>query len=265
MIKNFVKKLRGFSFLSGLLVLIFLNSCVSHEELLNFTEGTEFEVLAQDSMNIPQLKIQVDDILMVRVFSQDPEAVVPFNIGQTITENGDVLIDKDVDYLVDKEGNISFPVLGNIAVAGLTTIEARESIAQKLIPHVKDPIVSLRLKNFKISVIGEVKRPQTFIVEDEEITILQALSEVGDFTNYANRKNVLVIRESNGIQQFGRLNLHSRDIFRSPFFYLQQNDVVYVEPIQERTASISDQSNKILPWASIVITMATLVVTVARN
>lgn len=246
-------------------MVLFISSCISHEEILNFTEGVEWQEISKDPINVPPIRIQVDDILKIRVYSVDPEAVVPFNIGQNISQNGDVITDKDSDYLVDKQGNISFPVLGNISLVGLTTIEAREAIKKILTQYIKDPIVTLRLKNFKISVLGEVKLPQTFIVEDEEITILQALSMVGDFSNYANRGSVLIIREDNGKQVFARLNLHSRDIFKSPYFYLQQNDVIYVEPIKERTASISDQTNKILPWASIVITMTTLLVSIARK
>lgn len=258
-------KLGWLLFVAGVLL---FNGCVSHGELINFNEGANWtEIDGDQSQMATQIKIQKDDILRIRVYSIDPESVAPFNPGQNITQNGAIFSEDNFDYLVDNNGHINFPELGALKLAGMTTIEARDLIVEKLKTgnYLKEPIVDLRLKNFKVSVMGEVKNPQSLVVQEESITLLEALSRVGDLTTYANRSNILIIRENGEERNFARLNLHSRDIFKSPYFYLQQNDVIYVEPLRERTASISDQTNKILPWASIAITVTTLIVSIARN
>ncbi|MEL7251684.1 MAG: polysaccharide biosynthesis/export family protein [Bacteroidota bacterium] len=243
-----------------------LSSCVSHQELLNFTEGQDLPMTPEDITNLPQLRIQPDDLLSIRVQALDIEAVLPFNVDPPLANNVNVNgnIRPQLGYLVSREGTIEFPVLGEVNVLGMTTLELREYLEVELAPYLKEPVILVRYLNFRITVLGEVLNPSTFFVASERVTLLDALGRVGDLTPYANRTNVLIIREQNGQRQTTRLNLQDRNIFESPFFYLQQNDVIYVEPLPVRTAAIRDQSQRILPWFSAITALTTLVVTLTR-
>jgi len=143
-------------------------------------------------------------------------------------------------YLVDKNGNIEFPILGTIHVGGLTKSEAVELIKRKLAPYLKDPIVTIRFMNFRVSVLGEVSRPGSFNLGNERINLLEVLAMAGDLTILGKRENVLVIRENeDGTKSSVRINLTTNDAFKSPFFYMQQNDIVYVEPNRTKIMSAS--------------------------
>ena len=249
-----------------LLPVVLASSCVTHDELLNFNEGPAFSGTPVDIANLPQLQIQPDDLLSIRVRSLDLVAVEPFNVDPPNAANisGGGATRPLIGYLVSRQGTIDFPQLGTINVIGLTTEDLRDTLKQKLVPYLNDPVVMVRFLNFRITVLGEVTSPNTFFVANERVTILDALGQAGDITPYGNRTNVLVIREQNGQRQTGRLNLQDRDIFTSPFFYLQQNDVVYVEPLKVRTAAIRDQSQRLLPWLSAITALTTLALTLSR-
>ncbi|MBK8501594.1 MAG: polysaccharide biosynthesis/export family protein [Saprospiraceae bacterium] len=159
-------------------------------------------------------------------------------------------------YLVDPKGDIDFPILGSINLNGLTTVEAKESIAKLLTSYLRDPVVNIRFLNFKITVSGEVANPGTFTVVNERITLPEAISRAGDLTNYADRRNILIIREIDGVRTFNRINLQSSSIFDSDYYYLRQNDLVYIEPLKAKTGAIGDQTNE---TASFVVGSATLI------
>lgn len=249
-----------------LLLVLLLSSCVTHEELLNFNQGEAFSASPVDITNLPQLQIQPDDLLSIRVKALELSAVEPFNVDPPGMNNLNVNAGMRplIGYLVTREGTIDFPMLGTIEVIGLTTDELRDTLKEKLVPFLNDPVVMVRFLNFRITVLGEVAAPNTFFVGNERMTILDALGQAGDITPYGNRTNVLVIREQNGQRQTARLNLQDRTIFASPFFYLQQNDVVYVEPLKVKTASIRDQSQRLLPWLSAITSLTTLALTLSR-
>jgi len=153
-------------------------------------------------------------------------------------------------YLVDLSGDIEFPVLGKIHLGGLTMEQARDTFKQRLSRHLANPIVNLRWLNFKFTVLGEVNHPATYTLPERSVSVLEAVGLAGDLTNYGNRKNILIIREQDGQREFGRLDLQDRNVFNSPFFYLKQNDVIYVEPLKQKTGVVSDQATKVLPWVS---------------
>lgn len=253
---------------SYLILLLLLSSCVTHEDLLNFTQGEEFPTVPKSIQNLPQLSIQPDDLLSIRIKALDPAAAVPFNIDSENMGNmnmgGGAGTRPLIGYLVDRQGTIDLPILGKIEVIGKTTDEVRQIIADKLKPYLQEPVVAVRFLNFRITVLGEVGRPGSFSVANERITILDILGLAGDITPYGNRTNILVIREENGQRKFGQLNLQERDIFGSPYFYLRQNDVIYVEPLEVRTASIRDQSQRILPWLSAITALTTLALTLSN-
>ncbi|MEN0003595.1 MAG: polysaccharide biosynthesis/export family protein [Bacteroidota bacterium] len=243
-------------------VILLLNSCVSHQELLNFNEGAPFPSSPEAIGEIPPLKIQPDDLLSIRVLALDLEAVVPYNIDPPNMANMQIQAGQGArplfGYLVDNEGYIDFPNLGRIKIAGLTTGEARALLIDKLSEYLVDPTVVVRFLNFRITVLGEANSPGTFLFANERVTILDALGQAGDLSDYANRTNILVIRQQNDQRTTGRINLQETNIFESPYFYLKQNDVIYVEPLNEKTAVVRDQTQRILPWVSVITGLVTL-------
>ena len=219
-----------------------------------------------------QVTIHKDDLLGITVNSKDPELALPFNMPLVSYQIGaaDVGQQRLVGYLVDQQGNIDFPILGQLHVAGLSRQQVVELIKSKLIDedYIKDPIVTVQMLNFKVSVMGEVNRPGTFDITGDRITLLEALSRAGDLSIYGNRTRVAVIREENGKRQIIFHDLRSSDIFDSPCYYLQQNDIVYVEPNKARTGQSRVNSNNSagvwLSAVSVLATVASLMVTIFR-
>jgi polysaccharide export outer membrane protein len=144
-----------------------------------------------------------------------------------------------IGYMIDVDGAISLPMIGKIVVSGLSTKEASEQIVQKLEKYLINPTVNIRMLNYSVSVLGEVARPSVYNIPNERATIPEVLSLAGDLTIYAKRNNVLVIREKDGKREFARVDLTNRNVFNSPYYYLQPNDVVYVEPGKGKTTSTS--------------------------
>ncbi|MCB0572315.1 MAG: polysaccharide biosynthesis/export family protein [Phaeodactylibacter sp.] len=247
-----------------ILVIILFGSCVSHQELLNFNEGPDFPVQPQDVPEPPALRIQPDDALFINIHALDQELAAPFNLAplNTTSQGGTATA---ANFLVDSEGYIEMPVVGAFHVGGLTIPEARDSLRRSLEPFLQGPIVTIRFTQFRFTVLGEVKTPTTFTLPEEKITILEALGMAGDLTNYGNRTNILVVREENGQRSYGHINLHDRNVFQSPFFYLRPNDVIYVEPLKQKTGSISDQAAKVLPWISAGTVLLNLIIILSRQ
>jgi len=231
------------------LALIMLTSCGSKKNLVYFQDEPIGDVI---SAQPKQLVYKPDDILTINVSALDPETVKPFNL--TLVSGGN-LADitsaqgglQQQTYLIDYDGNIEFPVLGTLKVAGLTRTELTDMLTQKIAEYAKDPIVNVRLANFTFTILGEVQNPGTFTVQDERITVIEALGLASDLTIYGERKNVLLIREVDGKKKFAKIDLTSINTVNSPVYYLQQNDVIYVEPNNARVrASSFNQNNAVL-------------------
>ena len=242
-----------------LIVFTALTSCVSHKELL-YLNDLPAEIDVSDSiMNISQsdLRIQPDDLLNITVSSYNVEASKPFNTEGTNIQNMAQAMQGPTNtvemlsgYFVDTQGFIDFPVIGKVYVNRRTLAEAQDLLYTKLKVYLKDVVVNIRYLNLKISVLGEVQRPGTIRLTNKRLTIFEAIGMAGDMTPYSNRSNVIVIREKNGRRSIKRLNLQSSKIFYSPFYYLQQNDVVYVEPNKTKINTIADRSSRILSFVS---------------
>lgn len=185
--------------------------------------------------------IQANDLLSIYVESETPESTIQFNqeTNKIAVMNGSVMnpgASAVSGYLVNHDGDIIFPVLGKIHVVGLTHNELASKIERLLVEkgHITDPVVTVKLMNFKVCVLGDVSRPGQLVVAGERLTIFEALSMVGDLTIYGQRHNVTIIREENGLRTIGEVDLSSQSVFDSPYYYLHQNDVVYVEPNDRR-------------------------------
>jgi polysaccharide export outer membrane protein len=260
---------KGFLLYGLLLVLVITQfSCVKYSQLLYFRDQPEFTKLEDHPINNQvRIKIQPDDVLHITVKALDQEAAEPFNLfgagqqamGQLALNNPSL-----AGYLVDPNGNIDLPVLGRISIAGLTIEEAKDLLAQKLEPYLKDPAIIIRFINFRYTVLGEVGASKTINVPGERITILEAIGQAGDLTPYSNREKIMVIREQNGKREFGYVNIHSPEIFQSPYFYLQQNDIVYVEPTPAVTATVRDPISEVLPLVSGILSIAALLIAFTR-
>jgi polysaccharide export outer membrane protein len=177
-----------------------------------------------------------DDILSITIVTIDPTTSAPVNQAANVPVATSLVGVPTIvpGILVDKEGKISLPIIGSVKVGGLTSFEAKALIKKEAVKYYKDPDVQLRFANFSITVLGEVVHPATFTMPNEKVDVLDALGMAGDLTIYGRRDNVLVIREANGKKQVTRLNLNNSEMFKSPYFYLRQNDVVYVEPNHEK-------------------------------
>ncbi|MDQ3843429.1 MAG: polysaccharide biosynthesis/export family protein [Bacteroidota bacterium] len=209
------------------------------------------DTISRFSSPIPENVIQPNDILSISISSPNPEASAIFNQPNTSGQGG--------GYIVNSEGNIQLPLLGTIHTAGLTTNQLRTNITRTLLERklLVDPIVNVQNTSFNVTILGEVGGPKVITVPSERITILQALGMVGDLTIYGRRDNILLIREENGQRTVKRLNLSSKELLRSPYYYLKSNDVIYVEPNSIRIGRES-RGQQILPY---VLTGISLVLT----
>lgn len=211
-------------------ILLALASCATPENLVYFKDAGRFEkqIVSQEYNN----RIQKDDLLSVTVNSKNPELTLPFNSLQSATLTPDRNISSSPSYLVDSNGDIVFPIFGKIPVLGLTHAELSALIEQKIINggYIKDPTVTVKLLNYKISVLGEVKMPGLKKIETERVTVFDALALAGDLTIYGQRQNIAVIREVNGQREVANVDISSKDVFTSDYYYLRPNDIVYVQP-----------------------------------
>jgi polysaccharide export outer membrane protein len=241
-------------------------SCIPYDKLVNYkVDASYLDTVA--IRNAPDIRIQPGDVLKIQVFGPDEETIAPYNMNGNINSDNFTSIQSVQlsGYLVDAEGMIDFPVLGEMKLGGLTTSEAKNLVKTRLLEDLKEVVVNLRLLNFQVTVSGEVNRPGSFFVVNERITIPEALTLAGDMTNYADRSNVLIVREANGVRTFKRIDLQSSNLFQSDWFYLKQNDFLYVEPITAKTGAVQDQSNKTLPILTATATLIAVVVSILRN
>tara|TARA_R110002020_G_scaffold85914_1_gene211658 strand:- start:97444 stop:98232 length:789 start_codon:yes stop_codon:yes gene_type:complete len=254
------KKLKKiFKFLFAVVVIsIGFVSCVSKRNVLYFQD---VERLNQGiETNNYQTIIRPDDLLTITVSALNPETVIPFNppLVSSPTVDGTIRNTQQIQtYLVDKSGEIEFPVVGTIELGGLTRQEAINELHNILSEYIINPIINLRILNYTITVMGEVNNPGTFTVNDERITVLEALGYAGDMTIFGKRKDVIVVREENGDKSYGKLDFTSADVMNSPYYYLQQNDVVIVSP---NTAQV--QSSGFNRNSSIFVSIAGIVISV---
>ncbi len=216
-----------------LIVVVSLASCASRKDLA-YIQNAENLSNAENFYSFePTLK--VDDLLSIIVAAETPEVTIPFNLPQ-IQGNYEIGNNQNgiKTYLIDANGFIDFPVVGNIELGGLTRTQAVERLEDAVAIYIINPSINLRILNYKVSIIGEVKNPGSYPLQSERITLLEALSMAGDLTIYGKRDNILIIREMNGKKSFNRVDITSGDFINSPYYYLTQNDQIIVEPNKAR-------------------------------
>lgn len=232
-------------------------SCASKKDIVYF-QPDQSSLDASYALNAP--KLQAGDILAISVTADDVRATQPFNqvsayqgVGGTLQSNNPFI----PTYVIDNKGDISFPLLGNIHLAGKTRAEAVEYLRTEVAKYIVNPGVSIEIRNFRVTVLGEVKNPGAFPINNDRITLLEAIGMAGDLTINGVRKNVLVIREQNGEKKEYRVDLTKRDALNSPVYYLAQNDVIYVQPNSARVQSANYTQN-----ATVFVSIAGVIISV---
>ncbi len=248
------------TFLS-ILTLTLVVSCTSTKKSIYFRGVEDMSIVSTVETEAPV--IQKNDLLDITVSSLNPNASQLFNSPNesnlsTTTFSG--TITKSFGYLVDEDGFIQFPILGNIKAAGITQKALKDTIQSQILQRklLLDPIISVRFLNFKVTVMGEVARPSVYNIPNEKITLLEALTLAGDLTVYSKRDNVLLIREENGKKNLVRLDLSSAKIFDSPYYNLKSNDIVYVEHNRAKVAN----TRSIAPWLSAIFSGTSLIIVI---
>ena len=242
------------------MVVIVLSSCVSNKRIAYF----QYDEIDQSKVsNFYNTIFKPDDLLQITILSENIEAAKPFNLPAFSFATGNSALGTPVQqsYLIDSNGDIDFPVLGKLKLGGLSREEVIELFKKKLDPdYIKDPIINIRIANFKISVLGDVQRPGTYTIPNERITIIDAIGLAGDLNISGKRDNIMVQREENGKKIQYKVNLLSNTINTSEVFYLQQNDVVYVEHNYAKIQSASSNSNTglFISITSLLITMVAI-------
>tara|TARA_R110002020_G_scaffold434476_2_gene644592 strand:- start:1572 stop:2360 length:789 start_codon:yes stop_codon:yes gene_type:complete len=250
-------------------VLWLFASCVSRKDTTYFYEPDELVSPATIEINQQfkkYLTVQPNDELTITVSAIEQEAAIPFNppiVGSGNVSGGSVSVsggNQLQTYLVDQEGNIEFPVLGTVKVVGLTRIELAQKLKDLITPYLNNPIVSVKLSNFQVSVLGAVNKPGTYTVSNEYLTIPKALGLAGDMTIAGRRDNVLIMREERGKITKAYLDLTSNATIDSDFYYLKQNDIIYVElnDSQRQAGSLNPNSGLFISVASVLISLVVL-------
>lgn len=218
-------KIKNYSLIVLGLALLSLSGCVSRKQVQYYQGIDKTENIALYSND--KAVIKPDDRLIIQVFSNNMEAAEPFNPRLT-GGGGSAGVSRSMEYLVSRNGTITFPVLGEIKVEGYNVLELAKKLEEDITPYLNNPIVMVRIQNFMISFLGAVNG--VVRVEDDQINLSQALSQVGGIDNKGRIDNVLVIREKNGVRSQAHLDLTDAAIMESPYYYLEQNDIVYIEP-----------------------------------
>ena len=246
-------------------------SCATKKDILYFQNIEEVEPKAQTTQY--EAVIKKDDRLTIVVSGADKTVTAPYNLtlgemganGYSSSTNPE---QSTLTYLVDPEGNINFPILGVIHVEGMTRNQLVNYLQTEIGKDVKDPIVYVAIKNYKITVLGEVKAPGTYTMDSEKITLLQALGRAGDLNLTAERDGILLIREEDGVERHHTIDLKSADLLNSPYFYLQQNDVIYVPASASRVASATMATgiwSTALSSVTTTVSLVTLIVSLTKK
>ena len=252
-------------------LLALLTSCMSTKNVTYFQNKEEIDQVI--SRQLYDARIMPKDILQIQVFSITGGAEA-FNLlkGTTAATSTSINTNQNsvYNYLVDNEGKIEMPIIGALKLGGLSKNEAEELIKSKIKPYMAESenlVVHVRMMNYKYAILGGVSKPGLYTTQNEKVSILEAIAQAGDLTTFAYRDRIYVIREnSDGQKEYHRLNINDANIISSPYYYLQQNDVVYVEPrkIQARNAFFSANTSIIMTITSSLLSVVTLIIAITK-
>lgn len=254
-------------------IVLLLNSCSSAKKVAYFQNIDSISLAS--SKGLYDARIMPKDELTIIVATTDPDVAKPFNISVqnmstavTGTSSGTNSL---MPYLVDNDGDINFPIVGKLHVEGLTTRECERLIGEKIAPYLsasERPVITVNMSSYRVTVAGEVTSPRVVPVSTQKMSVLEALAQAGDLTIYGRRDNVLLIRESaTGEKEFHRLNLNDANIINSPYYYVQQNDYIYVEPnnVKSKNSAIGSSTTLWFSFVGILTSIASLVVSIVNK
>lgn len=250
---------------------VLLNSCATKRNLVYFSNLPDSTLYREAILNHREAKIQPGDALSIKVSTLNPDANIMFNSGSLPMSNLSTGVSSGVTststspdgFIVDENGQIAFPVLGLLSLKGLSVKEAQTKIANEIAKSAKNPIVNIRILNYKITVIGEVSKPGIYSVSNNKINILEAIGMAGDMTPYAIRSNVILIREENGERTVNHIDFNNKSILNSPYYNLKQNDIVYVQPENRLKAAQANNGDYRL-WSIILSGISVLSIVLYR-
>ncbi len=258
--------------LVAMMVIVFMNSCQTSKQVPYMQNIDSLDLSA--SKGLFDARIMPKDQLTITVHTSDPVVSHPFNltVSRTLTSDGGLSAGGGSlqGYLVDNEGYINFPIVGRIHVQGLTKRECEKTIEEKIAPYLaksEKPVVTVRMSSFRITLIGDFSSPKVVPVTTEKMSILEALASGGDLTLYGKRENVMLIREdATGKKSVHRIDLTDANFINSPYYYLQQNDVVYVEPkkSEARNAFFSSSTSILFSITSMITSLATFILAITK-
>lgn len=239
-------------------LLTFAFGCKTSRHLSYFQDLTDTaRVQTVDQYPYKPVKLQVNDELQILVTSSSPEASQPFNIISSGLSSASAVLNS---YRVTPSGFITMPILGDVQVLGLTTLEVKQKVRDLLEPYLKDAVVSVTLLNFKVTVIGEVARPVVVPVNGERINVVEAIGAAGDMTVFSKRFNVKILRTGPNGLEVAHLNFNTSKMLQSPYYQLQQNDIVYIEP-ESAKGIAGERTTVLLP---ILVSLTTLTLTLVN-
>lgn len=238
------------------LIIIIFSACTSPKKIVYFQDARTNGVDTLQIQAVPDHIIKAGDLLQITIASANAEADELFNAINGPASSSPEGIRGIV---VDKNGYINLPYAGHFKISDMTVIRAKDSIQSLLTLHLKDPVVNLRIANFHISVLGDVARPGTFTIPNERINVLQAISLAGDLNITGKRSNILVIREMDGQKIFTKIDLRSKYLVQSDFFYLRSNDMVYVEPSKNKITQNDARTFQIISLGATLLSLATII------
>lgn len=265
-----IKKRSYFTFIICIFIASSMSSCETYEKVPYFKDFSDTSLpITLQTTSFKSPEIQPDDILSITIQTIDNDVTALLNTGNGasgITSSMPVLgsstgggAQAANGYLVDKEGKVELPFVGKVKVSGLTTEAAKEEIRKQVNNYFNEPVINVRFANYKITVLGEVVHPSSYLVPNEKINIFDALGMAGDMTVFGRRENVLLVRDSLSYKKLIRLNLNSKDIVTSPYFFLQPNDILYVEPNKGKSASVDAYRNRQITLIASGVSLLTII------
>lgn len=257
-------------FLYSIILSTIISSCATNKNLTYFQDVNRTSVTIENAEAFIPVTIQPLDVLSINISSLNPEASAVYNHG--VVSNNVTTVTGSVEqvgeaggYLVDNSGNIQLPILGNFKAASLSVPEFKTALTSLLTKYLKEPYVTVNIINFKITVLGDVGRPGILRVQNQRINFTDAISLAGDLTPTAIRNNVLIIREQNGKRQYIPVDLTKKDIFNSPYYYLKNNDIIYVTPGKYKSTLAVDNFNRTIGIIGGILSLGALIYTLIKN
>ncbi len=255
-----------FSFATILIFIVFSTSCVDQQKLKYFANLSDSQIVHLPNLQRSQAIIMPDDILDIKIaganestsallntYSANPSAGVSSN-SNTSSVTG---------YIVDINGEIEFPIIGKVKAGGLTKEQFKDHLKERVGKYLKDPLISVKFSNFRFTVLGEVKVPGSFVVPNERVTILEALGLAGDMTSYSRRSGVKILRDSSGVREIGIVDFADKSLFNSKYYYLQRNDVIYIEPEKYKTRF--EDITRISSITATIVSLLAISITIIRR